>query len=151
MVYLKEQPAQTERYACLAVGRSHRFFFFHELMQIFTAVLPRQLVRASNPAVFLRSISCSARALQPASDKAASRLFLSSPFSETDDSERRYIQARTTVITPSQQAGKGDDFQAEHMHDKLKKVELCKRYNLQPRDVRGRPGSTATRLHVTMT
>lgn len=105
-------------------------------MQIFTTALPRQLVRAASPSVWLRSFSCSARALQPASDKTASRVFLSSPFSETDDSERRYIQARTTVITPTQQADKGDDFQAEHMHDKLKKVELCKRYNLQPRDVR---------------
>lgn len=73
-------------------------------------------------------------------DSSSSRIFLSSPIREgnNDNGEsRRYIQAQVTAITPVQQSGSpGDDFKIEHLREKLKKVDLCKRYNLQPRDVR---------------
>lgn len=56
------------------------------------------------------------------------------------DSEKRYLQARATVIRLSGKdhldPNSSDSFyEAEVLSDKLKKVDLCKRYNLQPRDV----------------
>jgi hypothetical protein len=54
---------------------------------------------------------------------------------DSNDSERRYIQARATTIVPSGQPGSNEDFDVQHISEKIKKVDLCKKYNLQPRDV----------------
>lgn len=83
-----------------------------------------------------RSFSYTLKTLEPTESKPTPRIFLSSPIGETNDAERRYIQAKTTTITPSEQSGKSDDFTVEHLEAKLKKVDLCKKYGLQPRDVR---------------
>lgn len=116
-------------------------------MQCSSGLLPRQLTRSilqHGRYSIRRSFSTSwalSDSIKPPEaiiDSPSSRVFLSSPLREGNgnhngDSSRKYIQANVVAITKDGPAS--DDFKIERLHDKLKKVELCKRYNLQPRDV----------------
>lgn len=109
------------------------------------ASLARQLLQASRYGV-LRSFSTSSRfhdSLKPPEaviDSPSSQIFLSSPLQNGTDTERRFVQAKVTAITPVERTGsENDDYTVQLLADKLKKVDLCKRYNLQPRDVSKSP------------